>query len=145
MSRSGAVAAPATGRRAGAVVLVVLGAAALLAMNVWPGWTAIPFLTAETEQVLGLVNLSIALGIAVNLAVAVVGLSWMRDAGDVITSSVGIVVAVRLLSVFPFRFVDGGIDWAVLVRVVLWVGLIGSVIGTVAALVRLVGQLGHRG
>ena len=140
-SGTGTVAASA-GRRAGALVLVVLGAVSLVAVNVWPGWASVPFLTADAEQVIGLVNLSIVLGIAVNLGNAAFDRAWLRSTGEVVTAAVGAVVCWRVLEVFPFRFATGGLDWAVLVRVLLWVALVGSLIGVVASVVKLVRAAG---
>jgi hypothetical protein len=133
---TGTVAA-AAGRRVSALLLVAFGAASLVVINVWPGWASVPFLTADAEQVIGLVNLSIVLGIAVNLGNAAFDRAWLRSTGEVITSAVGAVVCWRVLEVFPFRFAAGGLDWAVLVRVLLWVALVGSVIGVVASVVKL--------
>lgn len=144
MSEPGTGAAPATTRRTGALVLVVLGAAALFAANTWPGWAALPFLTAETEQVLALFNVSVMLGIVVNLAEAVSDRPRLRHLGDVVTSAFGIALAWQVLVVFPFRFAAGGFDWAVLVRVLLVLGLVGSAIGVGAAVVRLVHDVAGR-
>src|SRR5436190_9702285 len=47
---------PDVTRRAGYVVGAVVNGMLLLAVNVWPGWQVVPFLTAQTSQVLGLVN-----------------------------------------------------------------------------------------
>jgi len=47
--------------------VVVVNAALLFVLNGQPGWQALPFLTSATSQVLGLVNLSLAVGLAVNL------------------------------------------------------------------------------
>ena len=57
---------PAPGRRAGYLVAIVVNAALLFILNGQPGWQALPFLTSATSQVLGLVNLSLAVGLAVS-------------------------------------------------------------------------------
>jgi hypothetical protein len=132
---------PTTGTatsRVGSVVLVVLGAALLAAVNVWPGWRAVGFLTEDTVLVLGVVNLSLAAGVVANLAVALLDRPWLHAVGDVLTSALGLLATVRLLQVFPVRFAGSGFDWAVLVRVLLVLGLVGGAIGLVAALVAVV-------
>ena len=53
-------------RRAGYTVSVLVNAALLIAINVWPGWPAVPFLTDATQEVVGFVNASIAVGLAAN-------------------------------------------------------------------------------
>jgi hypothetical protein len=64
-SRSSRAAEPSAGaRRGGYVGAIVVGAALLFVPNGGPGWQAMPFLTSDTSQVLGLVNLSLAAGSA---------------------------------------------------------------------------------
>ncbi|MGJ0223760.1 hypothetical protein ACQUZK_10195, partial [Streptococcus pyogenes] len=57
---------------------------------------------------------------------------WLRALGDVVVTSFGLVATVALLRAFPVVP-----DWATVARVVLWVGLVGGVIGVLAALGRL--------
>ena len=54
-------------RRFGYVVAVLVNAAMLYAVNRWPGWEVLPFLTADLVLVLGLVNASIVVNLAANL------------------------------------------------------------------------------
>jgi hypothetical protein len=54
-------------RRARYLVVAVIDAALVYLVNVWPGWQAVRFLTADTRQLLGLVNLSLVAGLVVNL------------------------------------------------------------------------------
>lgn len=61
----------------------------------------------------------------------------MRALGDVVTTSVGVVAMVRIWQVFPFDVDSDTSGWGLLLRVLLAVGIIGSVIGIVTALVRL--------
>lgn len=135
---SGTVTAPS---RTGAAVQVVLGAALLVAVNAWPGWRAVPFLTEDTARVLGVVNLSLAAGVAVNLAAALLARPWVRAVADVLTSALGLLATLRVLQVFPFRFAEPGFDWAVLARVLLVLGLVGGAIGLVVAVVAAVRAL----
>jgi hypothetical protein len=51
---------------------------------------------------------------------------------------VGRAAIVKLWQVFPFEFRQSGFDWELLARWVLVVGVSGSVVGLVFALVRLV-------
>jgi hypothetical protein len=125
-------------RRTGSLVLVLLGAAVLVAVNAWPGWRAAGFLTEDTLLVLGVVNLSLAAGVVVNVVAALLDRPWVHAVGDVLTSALGLLATVRLLQVFPFRFAGSGFDWAVVVRVLLVLGVVGGAIGLVAALVAVV-------
>ena len=130
---------PARGaRRVGYVVSVVVNAALLVAVNGWPGWEVLPFLTADTRQVLGLVNASILLTLAVNLVYIVSDPRWLRALGDLITTMVSIVVTVRIWQVFPFDFAGSAFDWGLVARILLGLAIGGSVIAAVVALVTLV-------
>ena len=58
----------ATSRGFGYLIAISLNALFLYLVNVQPGWEAVPFLTPDTLQVLGLLHFFIAAGIAVNVA-----------------------------------------------------------------------------
>ena len=61
-------------------------------------------------------------------------------------NAVGIAVLTRYLAVFPFDFsMYAGFNWAVLARIVLIVGIVGSAIGVIVELVKLARALGRRG
>jgi hypothetical protein len=119
---------PLAGRRTGYVIAVAVNAAVLFLINVWPGWDAVPFLTGDTEQVLGLVNVSLAVSVAANLAYLVHDPPWFRALGEALTAAIGFVVLVRLWQVFPF---DVGSAWATVLRVLLALAALGTAIGVI--------------
>ena len=122
-------------RRFGYVVAASLNAVVLYLVNGRPGWDAVPFLTHDTTLVLDAVNASIVVGIVANLVYVVADPRRLRAVGDAVTTAVGLYAMVRIWQVFPF---DTGDGWTTVLRVLLAVGLVGSVIGIVSALVRLV-------
>ena len=124
------------GRRVGYAIGALVNVALLVALNVWPGWDAVPFLTADFAQVLGLINLSLAVGFLTSVANFALDSFGAKALGDLATNAIGIAVSVRLLQVFPFDF-SGGFDWSWIVRTLLVIGVIGSVFGAGAAVVRL--------
>ena len=125
-------------RRAGYTVSVLVNAALLYAVNVWPGWEAVPFLTADTSLVIGLVNASILVSLAANVVYLLRDPRWLRSLGDVATTAVGLVALVRIWQVFPFDFGDSSFDWPLAVHILLGVAVVGSVIGIAAGLVSFV-------
>jgi len=127
----------AASRRAGYVVAAVINAVLLWLIHVWPGWDAVPFLTADFATVLWLVNLSLVVTIALNLLYVVRDPRWLTAAGAVVTTAIGLAAIVAMMQVFPFDFGDSGF-WPVVFRVLLWVALVGSVIGIIANLVIVV-------
>lgn len=125
-------------RRFGYGVTIVLNAAVLAAVNVWPGWQIIPFLTADMVMVLPWMNASIIAGVVANTVYLVDDRPRLRALGNVVTTLIGAIGLVRMWQVFPFDFGDAGFDWALVMRVLLALGLIGSVIAIVASIVTLV-------
>jgi peptidoglycan biosynthesis protein MviN/MurJ (putative lipid II flippase) len=118
-------------RRAGYVIAVAINAVLLWLIHAWPGWDAVPFLTADFDTVLWLVDVSILVTIALNLLYLVRDPRRLTAAGAVVTTAVGLAAAVRMLQVFPFDFGDSDF-WPVVFRVLLWVAIVGSVIGIIA-------------
>jgi hypothetical protein len=146
MARTASPRRPSPGtRRAGYVVAAVVNAAMLYVINVWPGWQAVPFLTGETRQVLGLVNLSVVVGLVANLVYLANDAPWLKSLGDLVTTAVGLVVIVQVWLVFPFSFDDWSADWSWLVRLMLVVAGVGASIGIVVQFVSLIGRIAHGG
>lgn len=127
--------APAA-RRLGYAVAALVNAILWYLVNEWPGWEAVPFLTGEMTQVLGLLNLSLLVGAAVNVAFIVYDARWFRAACDVLTSGIGLALAIRVAQVFPFDFSDYAFDWSTLVRILVILGIVGSGVAVISALVR---------
>jgi len=124
-------------RRVGYLVVIVVNAALLFVLNGQPGWQALPFLTSATSQVLGLVNLSLAVGLGVNLVYLAYDPPWLKSVGDLLIAGIGLAVAIRLWQVFPFAF-HGSWAWcATAVRVLLIVGIAGCGISIVVQAVSL--------
>jgi hypothetical protein len=131
------------GRRAGYVVAAVLNGVLLWLIHVWPGWDAVPFLTADFEIVLWLVDLSLVVTIVLNLVYLVRDPRWLTAAGAVVTTAIGLAAVIRMMQVFPFDFGDSDV-WPVVFRLLLWVALVGSIIGIVANLVTMVRAIAAR-
>ena len=131
-------------RRLGYGIGAAINAAMLYAVNVWPGWEVLPFLTEETPLILGLVNLSLIAGVIINLVNLALDLAPVKALGDLILLGIGLAVLVRAWQVFPFDFADSGFDWALLVRAILAVAFFGSIIGIIAQLVILIRSLTGR-
>jgi hypothetical protein len=131
----------AAARRAGLVIAAACNAATLYLVNVWPGWQAASFLTEDTRQVLGLVNLSLAAGLAANLVYLAHDTPWPKLLGDPVTTAIGLAAAARAWQVFPFDFIGWSFDWSSQIRVVLAVAIVGSAIGLLVQFVALLRQV----
>ena len=122
-------------RRFGYVIGAAVNALLLYLVNRNPGWDAVPFLTSETTEVLGLVNASIAAGLAANVVYLVADPAWLKALGDLVTTSIGLLALVRIWQVWPLDLPDGSF-WEVVARVVVGVGIVGGCIGIFASVVR---------
>lgn len=143
MARTQVAGRPSAGaRRAGYGLAILLGTALLVILNGSPGWQAIPFLTSDTAQVLWLVNLSLAAGIAANLVYLVYDQQWLKSLGDLATTGIGLATAIRIWQVFPFDLSSG---WSTAVRALLIAGIAGSCIALVVQLVVLARWLSGHG
>ena len=142
MARTHAARRPSAGtRRAGYGVAILLNTIMLVVLNALPGWQAIPFLTSDTSQVLWLVNLCLAAGIAANVVYLAYDPPWLRSLGDLATTGIGLAAAIRIWQVFPFTLSSG---WSAAVRVLLAVAIAGSCIALVVQIVLLARWLtGH--
>ncbi|HUK72614.1 MAG TPA: hypothetical protein VLW50_28265 [Streptosporangiaceae bacterium] len=142
MARTQPARRPSAGaRRAGYGLAIVFSTALLVILNGSPGWQAIPFLTSDTTQVLWLVNLCLAAGIAANLVYLAYDPPWLKSLGDLATTGIGLAAAIRIWQVFPFDLSSG---WSTAVRVLLIVAIAGSCIALVVQIVTLARWLtGH--
>jgi hypothetical protein len=128
-------------RQAGYGLAIMVSTALLIILNGSPGWPAIPFLTSDTVQVLWLVNLSLAAGIAANLVYLAYDPPWLKSLGDLATTGIGLAAAIRIWQVFPFDLSSG---WSTTVRALLVVAIAGSCIALVVQIVVLAHWLtGH--
>jgi hypothetical protein len=122
-------------RRTGYLVTAGVDAALLYALLVWPGWEAVPFLTSDATEVLGVLTLSLLAGLALNLVYVAYDARWLGSLGDAVTAGIGLVVTVRVWQVFPFDFGSSSIDWGLAVRALLVVAMVGTAIGVVVGLI----------
>ena len=121
-------------RRVGYVIAGVINVALLYAVNVWPGWSVVPFVTDDMTQVLGIVNASLVVGLVANAVYLVQDAPWVKALGDLVTTAVALAVLTTMWRVFPFDFGESTVDWALLTRVVLVVAIAGCGIGLVVSL-----------
>ncbi len=129
-------------RRFGYALGITLNVLMIFFINEWPGWQEVPFLTDATNDVLPLLNASLVISAVVNAVYLIADPRWLKALGDAFTAVVSFAVILLVLVVFPFDFSAYSFDWAMLVTVMLWIGMIGSAIAVVANLVTLVREVG---
>jgi hypothetical protein len=127
-------------RRFGYVVSVAVNLVMLALIHAWPGWDVIPFLTAQTTDVLPYVDASIVATILVNTLYVVRDDRVVKASGDLVTNLVSMLCLIRFWQIWPFDFAEVWSGWQPLTYVLLGVATIGTAIGAlvqVATLVRL--------
>ena len=123
--------------RGGNVGSALVNAAMLWGINIWPGWQVLPFLTSDMTHVLGIINASLTAGIVVNLIFVVIRNRGIMALGNLVVLGIGLAAVLRLWEVFPFDFGDSWSGWPVVVRVLLVLGIAGSIIGALVEIVAL--------
>jgi hypothetical protein len=108
-SRRARVPSPAT-RRFGFAVAVAVNLTLLYLINVAPGWDAGPVLSDDFPRLLPILNASLLIGTALNVAYLPLRPGWLRPAGETALAAVNLAVLVRMWQVFPFDFAGYGGD-----------------------------------
>jgi hypothetical protein len=123
--------------RGGNVGSALVNAAMLWGINIWPGWQVLPFLTSDMTRVLGIINASLTAGIVANLVFVVIRNRGIMALGNLVVLGIGLAAVLRLWEVFPFEFGGSWPGWPVVVRVLLGLGIAGSIIGALVEIVTL--------
>jgi hypothetical protein len=125
-------------RRSGYAPAVVVNGVLLVAINIWPGWSVVPVLTTATTAVIPVVNLSLVVGMVANVIYLCNDSRFVKSLGDLVTTSIALVVLIRLWQVFPF---DVSGTWQTLFRLGLALVGLGCAVGVVVCLTRFIGAL----
>lgn len=123
-------------RRLGYLITIVIDAVLLILITVSPGWQAVPFLTPAAQPAVSVLVASLWVALVANVVYLVADPPRLRALGDLISTTLGVIVAWRLLADFPFTFAADG--WAWLVRGGLVLALIGGGIGVIVLVVRVI-------
>ncbi len=124
-------------RQFGYLIAAVINGAMLYVANhllewEWPSW-----LTQDFERVLPIVQTSLIAGMVINLAYIGFDASWFKSIGQIVISAIGLAVAIRMFTVFPFDFSAYDFAWDTLARWVIVVAMIGSAIGILVESLKL--------
>jgi hypothetical protein len=124
---------PRAARVFGYGLAAAINAALIWIVNVAPGWRWVPFLSEEFASVLGLVTLSLLVGLLLNLAYVAYDPQWFRHLGEAASAGIASVVLLQLFRVFPFDL--GTWTWVPgPLRIVLVIACVATAIGALANL-----------
>ncbi len=131
---------PATGRRFGYFIAAAINGALIYVVHNVLEWGWPPWITAEWEDVLGLLTLSLVVAVAVNLAWIAYDPAWIKSAGNLVESIISLWVTIRILQVFPFDFSPYDFNWEGVVRAVLIFALIGVSVAILVESIKLIAR-----
>lgn len=124
-------------RQFGYLVAVAINAVMLYVANRLLEWEWPSFLTQDFDQVLPIVQASLIAGVVINLAYVGFDAPWFKSVGQIVISAIGLAVAVRMFTVFPFDFSRYDFAWDTVARAVIVVAMIGSALAIVVETLKL--------
>ncbi len=132
------------GAQVGYVIAIIVNGGLLYVVRHLVEWDIVPFLTDEFDQVVPIISLSLIASVVVNgLRLAGVP-NWLSLVGDLISTTISLVATLRIYTVFPFDFDDGGVPWDLAARGLLIIALFGTAIALIVVLVKLMRELLNR-
>ena len=130
-------------RRLGYVVGIAVSAGIVFVLNNLLTWDILPFLTSDFEQLLPIINASLAATITFNAIWILYDAAWIRSTGQIILNLISIAVLALTLRVFPFDFSAYSFNWESLTKVVIVFLIVAIVIATIVEIVKLVSAIAN--
>ena len=130
-------------RRLGYLVGIAVSAGIVFVLNNLLTWDILPFLTSDFEQLLPIINASLAATITFNAIWILYDAAWIRSTGQIILNLISIAVLALTLRVFPFDFSAYSFNWESLTKVVIVFLIVAIVIATIVEIVKLVSAIAN--
>jgi hypothetical protein len=125
-------------RSVGYGIAVLINLALIYIVRNITDWGFARFLTEEFDTLVPLITVSLSVSVAMNIIYMFDDRPTIKSAGQIAINLISLFVTIQVLQVFPFDFSTYVFDWSVIVRVVLILAIVGSVIGTLAEVRKLV-------
>jgi hypothetical protein len=122
----------------GYLLAAAINAALLWLVHVEPGWRALPILTEDFAEVLGVLTASLAVGVALDLLYVLHDPLWVKRLGEAVGAALATAVLWRLWAVFPVELGQRWEGWHTPLRVAIALACVGTAIAVVVNLVELV-------
>lgn len=129
-----------TGRRFGYGVAVIVNLVMLGAVQFILDWGWLPFLTEEFRALVPLISVSLIFSIIANLVYLFDDRTIVKSTGQILVDLVSLYVTYQIYLAFPFDFTASTIDWAVPLRVLLIVAMVGTGIGVLSEAAKLASE-----
>jgi hypothetical protein len=88
--------------------------------------------------------LSLIAAITANVIFFFFNADWFVSLLRFFLNTIGLILAVRMLQVFPFDFSAYTFDWALVIRILLILGIVGAGIAILAELVKFIAAVWNR-
>lgn len=134
----------APGTKFGHAVSILVNGVLLYVVNNLQDWDVLPFLTEGFGDVVPLLSLSLVASMVVNAVYLWFDVDWFKSMTQIGLLVIGLVVTLRILSVFPFDFSEYDFPWAGTTRAVLILAIVGVCIGMIVEAVKLLGRAPRR-
>lgn len=125
------------GRRFGYGVAVMINVAMLIVVQYIYDWGWLPFLTVEFAEVVPWISFSLMASILANLVYQFNEAPPVKSSGQILVNLISIFVSYRVFQIFPFDFTGFDFDWAIVVRIVLILAMVGAGIGVLTEAFKL--------
>ena len=139
-----AVKAPAFPKQIEYGINIVVNAVFLVIVNNVLKWDFAPWLTDDFNKVLWLFNISLIATITANVIFFFHNPGWFLSLIRFFLNTIGLILAVRMLQVFPFDFSAYSVNWALVMRIMLILGIVGVSIGVIAELIKFAAAVWKR-
>lgn len=130
-------------RRLGYSIAIAVNAAMIYVVSNLQEWETLPFLTTEFDRLLPLIVLSLVASVVVNVFYLWDDAPHIKSTGQIVTGVIGLFVAARTWTIFPFDFSNDEFNWETTARVILVVSIIGLALGILVEAARLVRSVGR--
>ncbi len=127
-----------TTRRIGYGVAIAVNAAMLVIVNNILDWGWFGWLTEDLNDVIPLINLSLAASIVANAAYIANDSPVFKGVLELVVNTISLIVTIRLLQVFPFDFSEYSSVWETATRSILIVAIVGISVALLVELVKLI-------
>ena len=128
---------PRSARRVGYAALIGINILAFWIVHNLLDWGWPPFLTSDFEQLLWLIDISIAFNVLFSVIYMWFDPAWFQAATQVVVNAIALILSIKTLQVFPFDFSRYDFNWGALAQGILILGIVGSAIGIITELVKL--------
>lgn len=125
------------GRQFGYSIAIGINVVMLIIVQNILDWGWLGFLTDEFAEVVPWISFSLGASIIANLIYLFNDDHVVKSAGQIALNLITIVVTYQLFSVFPFDFSTYSFDWALVMRIVLIVAMVGAGIGALTEIKKL--------